>query len=416
MKERLRTVFYFVATALTAALLAVSATLIIQGKNKGTEVILTADEYANLREVASLSELADKIESEFYGEMPSRDELLSAAAKGMVGTLNDPYASYFTNEEYEQYLSELNGEYSGVGILIAQPDETGAKVLEVYEGNPASEAGVEAGDIITHIDGEPIAGMLLSDVSYLMNGENGTVVKLTIARADEHGKESTHEISVTRAVVNIQRVHYALYNQRTGYIRIDMFTGNCESEFETALRALQDRGMKSLVIDLRNNPGGSLNAVLSVADALLGQCDIVSIRGNGDDKGEVYTSNAKGVTVPIAVLVNENSASASEILAAAIQDNDAGIVVGMQTFGKGIVQTTYRLESNGGWLKLTTDGYYTPNGESIHGVGVMPDIVIDLPEELKSLTIAQLCSDHQSEDAQLWAALNYVREKALEQS
>ena len=144
---------YFVATALTAALLAVSATLIIQGKNKGTEVILTADEYANLREAASLSELADKIESEFYGEMPSRDELLSAAAKGMVDTLNDPYASYFTNEEYEQYLSELNGEYSGVGILIAQPDETGAKVLEVYEGNPASEAGVEAGDIITHIDG-----------------------------------------------------------------------------------------------------------------------------------------------------------------------------------------------------------------------------------------------------------------------
>ena len=120
--------------------------------------------------------------------------------------------------------------------------------------------------------------------------------------------------------------------------------------------------------------------------------------------------------MPIAVLVNENSASASEILAAAIQDNDAGIVVGMQTFGKGIVQTTYRLESNGGWLKLTTDGYYTPNGESIHGVGVMPDIVIDLPEDLKLLTIAQLCSDHQSEDAQLWAALNYVREKALEQS
>ena len=177
------------------------------------------------------------------------------------------------------------------------------------------------------------------------------------------------------------------------------------------MKDLTDRNMTSLVIDLRNNPGGLLKDVVSVADTLLGECTIVTVR---DGKGgeETYTSNKKGVSVPVAIIVNENSASASEILAAAVQDNEAGVVVGMTTFGKGVVQNTKRISSNGAWLKMTVSAYYTPSGESINGTGVTPDIEVDLPEEMKGTPINQL---DQEQDAQLWAALDYVRELAGEQ-
>ena len=169
--------------------------------------------------------------------------------------------------------------------------------------------------------------------------------------------------------------------------------------------------MRSLVIDLRNNPGGSLTDVVSIADTLLGKGTIVSVRGRLEAEGKEYSSNAKGVEVPMAVLVNENSASASEILAAAVQDFEAGIVVGMTTYGKGVVQTTMQIEGNRAWLKLTTDAYYTPKGANIDGTGVTPDIEIDLPEELKGLAIDEI---EQDDDAQLWAALDYVRALANE--
>lgn len=167
--------------------------------------------------------------------------------------------------------------------------------------------------------------------------------------------------------------------------------------------------MRSLLIDLRNNPGGSLDAVVSIADMVLQSGTIVSIRHGDDDQGSVYTSDAKGVNVPIAVLVNGNSASASEILAGAVQDLEAGVVVGMPTFGKGIVQTSLRINANQAWLKLTTDAYYTPNGSNIHGIGIMPDIEVDLDPEFDNVPISQIPQD---EDAQLWAALDYIREQA----
>ncbi|MBS6322937.1 MAG: S41 family peptidase, partial [Clostridium sp.] len=171
------------------------------------------------------------------------------------------------------------------------------------------------------------------------------------------------------------------------------------------------RNMTSLVIDLRNNPGGLLKDVVSIADTLLGECTIVTVR-DGKGSEETYTSNKKGVSLPVAIIVNENSASASEILAAAVQDNEAGVVVGMTTFGKGVVQNTKRISSNGAWLKMTVSAYYTPGGESINGTGVTPDIEVDLPEEMKGTPIDQL---DQEQDAQLWAALDYVRELAGEQ-
>lgn len=404
MKSLKRTILYYAAAIISAALISSAVTILLIRNGQKDSVILTVDEYSQIRDAVALQEIADVIDAQYYGDKPSREELINQAARGMVASLGDPYSEYFTEEEYNAYISNMNGQYSGIGILLSQPNETGAVVMDVYEGNPAAEAGIATGDVITHVGGKSVVGMTMDELTNEIWGEDGTELELSVLRDAEQ-----LTFTVTRGPVNVKRVDSRLFNEKTGYIRIDMFTGNCVTEFEEALRDLTDRGMRSLLIDLRNNPGGSLDAVVSIADMVLQSGTIVSIRHGDDDQGSVYTSDAKGVNVPIAVLVNGNSASASEILAGAVQDLEAGVVVGMPTFGKGIVQTSLRINANQAWLKLTTDAYYTPNGSNIHGIGIMPDIEVDLDPEFDNVPISQIPQD---EDAQLWAALDYIREQA----
>lgn len=405
MKSQWRTALYFAAAIIITALVSSAVTMHIYNNKRGDEVMLPASEYAELTDVMALDEVMKSIDEYYYFEAPQREQLVKSAANGMVASLNDPYSAYFTDEEYQRYLSSINGAYDGIGVLIGQPTEDGAEILDVYEDTSASEAGLLAGDFIVAVDGTGVSGLTLEEISTLIARGNGEAVKLTIKRG-----EDGFDVDVVSGTVNIKRVEHFLYNHHTGYIRISMFSGNCAEEFREAIKDLTERRMTCLVIDLRNNPGGLLKDVVSIADTLLGECTIVTVRSNGGEE-EVYTSNKKGVSVPVAIIVNENSASASEILAAAVQDNEAGIIVGMPTFGKGIVQTTRRLESNGAWLKLTTSAYYTPSGKSINGTGVTPDLEVDLPEEMKSTPIDKL---DQEQDAQLWAALDYVRELAGE--
>lgn len=405
MKSQWRTALYFAAAIIITALVSSAVTMHIYNNKRGDEVMLPASEYAELTDVMALDEVMKSIDEYYYFEAPQREQLVKSAANGMMASLNDPYSAYFTDEEYQRYLSSINGAYDGIGVLIGQPTEDGAEILDVYEDTSASEAGLLAGDFIVAVDGTGVSGLTLEEISTLIARGNGEAVKLTIKRGEE-----SFDVDVVSGTVNIKRVEHFLYNHHTGYIRISMFSGNCAEEFREAIKDLTERRMTCLVIDLRNNPGGLLNDVVSIADTLLGECTIVTVRSNGGEE-EVYTSNKKGVSVPVAIIVNENSASASEILAAAVQDNEAGIIVGMPTFGKGIVQTTRRLESNGAWLKLTTSAYYTPSGKSINGTGVTPDMEVDLPEEMKSTPIDKL---DQEQDAQLWAALDYVRELAGE--
>ena len=407
MKPKLRTALYFAGAIIIAALISAGVTMQLYNQNRKDAVMLSTDEYAALTDILALDEIISDIQSDYYYDAPSRDALITAAARGMVSELNDPYAQYFTDEEYQKYLTSISGSYDGIGVLLGQPTEQGAEILDVYENTPASEAGLKAGDIVTAVDGTPTANMELEELSTLVvkSGEEST--ELTIHREGE----DDFTVELTSARINVKHVEHFLYNHHTGYIRISMFSGNCAEEFREAVKDLTDRNMTSLVIDLRNNPGGLLKDVVSVADTLLGECTIVTVR---DGKGgeETYTSNKKGVSVPVAIIVNENSASASEILAAAVQDNEAGVVVGMTTFGKGVVQNTKRISSNGAWLKMTVSAYYTPGGGSINGTGVTPDIEVDLPEEMKGTPIDQL---DQEQDSQLWAALDYVRELAGEQ-
>lgn len=404
MRSWQRTTLYFLAVILITAAVTAGVTVSIINRNAPDTVVMSVDEYSKLREVLVFREIMDKIASEALHSDIDRKALIETGARGMLSALNDTYAEYYTAEEYEAYLSRINGEYNGIGILVGQPDETGAQVLDVYEDNPADIAGVQTGDIITAVDGKSMAGVQLDELVAAVDVAIGETVNLTILRGTQ-----TLELPVTSAAINIKRVSYALFKEHTGYIRLDMFTGNCVDEFEEALRNLNERGMKSLVIDLRNNPGGSLDDVVEIADMLLGDCTIVSLKGNDSEDDRIFTSKGQPLKVPLAILVNENSASASEILAGAIQDNNAGMVVGMKTFGKGIVQTTMPLESNGSWLKMTTEEYFTPSGVNIHGVGITPDIIVDLPADMKGTPIDQI---NQEKDAQLWEALDYVRAEA----
>ncbi len=409
MKSFSRTILYAVIGVLIVGLLSSAATVLVLRSRAEDTITMTAEEYSRITDLLAFNELVDDIEAQAYGGAPSREDLLAGAARGMVDTLNDPYAKYYTAEEYEAYLSSINGEYFGVGLLVGQPDETGAQVLEVYEGNPADKAGVQAGDIITAVDGVATSNLSLEEIRSMLDAQTGKPIELTLLR----GSESL-AISVTGDTVNIKRVKGSLFNERTGYIKIDMFTGDCASEFDEALKTLKSRNMRSLVIDLRNNPGGSLDDVVKICDLLLSKGQtIVSVGEAGGADNEVYTATGHGVGVPLAILVNEHSASASEILAGAIKDNEAGVIVGTQTYGKGVVQTTMRVEKSGGWLKLTTAAYFTPSGENIHGVGIAPDILSVLPESLQGKPLSEI---DQADDEQLWSALDYVREQALQAS
>ncbi len=405
MKSWTRTIIYITAIVLVVALISSAVTVMVMNRAKKDTVVMTTEEYNQLSALMALKDIMKKIQSDYYEAPPSEAQMLEGAANGIVDTLDDPYARYYTNEEYEDYISTVNGEYQGLGILIGQPDDVGSKVLDAYEGNPAAEAGVLTGDIITHVNGELVANMMLEDLRALVNVSPGETVVLTVLRAGE-----SMDFSVVSGTVNIKRVESYLYNERTGYIRISMFTGTCAEEFNEAIKDLKSRNMRSLVIDLRDNPGGSLDTVVSVAENLLGKGQLIVSVGSADSKDEtVYKAVGKAIDVPLAIIVNENSASASEILAAAVQDNGVGKIIGTTTYGKGIVQTTSMLDNNGGWLKITTDAYYTPSGKNIHGVGVTPNIQVALADDLQGKAVTEIA---QEEDAQLWAALDYVRAAA----
>ncbi len=403
MKHGVRQTLYYVAAVLITATLSVAVTITIMNKQKGDRVVLNSAEYQTYQSMAPLLELKETIEAQHYGKQVTDEGLLKGAINGMISELGDPYARYYTEQEYAAYLEQLGGSYHGIGALVGQPEGEGVPVLKVYADSPAEKAGLLAGDSITAVDGKKLMGLTLEEVETLFSGDDGTTLEVTLVRG---GAPIT--LSITRGQGVAQRVTHRLLNQRTGYIRLDKFTGTASDEFTQALSELTDRGMRSLVIDLRDNPGGELGQVVAVADALLKEGVIVTVKQT-DGQEEVFRSDAKGIHVPLAVLVNENSASASEILAAAVKDSGTGTVVGTQTYGKGVVQTTIQLKSNNGWVKLTTAAYYTPSGANVDGTGVTPDIDVDLADNVKGLPIVRIEED---DDAQLWAALDEVREQA----
>lgn len=354
-----------------------------------------------------ISMLLQSIDEYYYFQdaKPDSEELLNAAAKALMAELGDPYAEYFSDAEYNSYRDNMNGNYKGIGVLVGlDPEGRGLMVERSYVNNPAYNAGVRDRDIITSINEKSLAGIDLNTASDLLLGDEGTVVKLGILRGDD-----SLTIEVARGDVLVTRVFSEMLESKIGYICIEEFTGDAKDAFETQLKKLTDAGMESLIIDLRNNPGGALDIVVEIADMVLPDCTITTLSGKMiDPPKEYHSDDAKKLSIPYVVLVNEGSASASEVFSAAVQDNEAAKLIGTKTFGKGIVQTSWSLGDGFGVIKLTTDAYTTPNGRHIHGIGLTPDIVVEQPAELVGVSPYELLNNYRDRDAQLKAAIEYL--------
>lgn len=305
--------------------------------------------------------------SRYYYEDLDQAELSTGLYRGLVDSLGDKYTNYYTPEEYAAYMNSTNGTYFGIGAVLSQDVNTmQISISRVYDGSPAQEAGLKEGDIFISAGGVAAANMGVSEFVNYVKGEEGTKVDLVMER---DGEEMT--FVVERRKVEIPTVNHQMLDG-VGYIEILEFDGVTAKQFKKALAELKSAGMKALIVDLRSNPGGMIASVTEILDEILPEGLLVYTQEKSGAKKE-YFSDSKELGMPLAVLINEDSASASEIFAGAIKDYDYGTLIGTTTFGKGIVQALLPL-SDGSALKVTTAKYYTPSGNYIHGVGIDPDI------------------------------------------
>lgn len=320
-----------------------------------------------------LSVLKGLIGENYIGDV-DEEALEEGIYKGYIQGLEDPYSVYYNEEETKDLYETTEGEYSGIGAVLSQDLESGVITLvQIYEDSPAAKAGLKDNDILTKVGDIEVTGMDLSEVVTYIKGEKGTDVDLTVLRGED-AEEIT--VTATRDTVEAQTVKYEMLEGQTGYLSVSEFDSVTYAQYEEALNELTAQGMTGLIVDLRNNPGGNLNTVCEMLDLVLPKGTIVYTEDK-DGKRETATSDDEHqINVPMVVLVNGNSASASEIYAGAIQDYGIGKIVGTQTYGKGVVQQIFDL-GDGTSVKLTIAEYFTPTGRNIDGEGITPDVEVE---------------------------------------
>ncbi|MCD8132210.1 MAG: S41 family peptidase [Lachnospiraceae bacterium] len=331
------------------------------------------DSFIDSEFISKLRTIEAMIKNLYYLDEVDNQTLEDGVFTGLLDSLGDVYSTYYTVEETEELMESTEGVYYGIGAYVQQDSETGyVKITGVIEGTPAEEAGLQAGDVIYAVDGENVLGMDSSQVVALIKGDEGTWVTVTVLRGDE-----ILDIDVQRRKIETVTVTYELLEDNIAYIQLTEFDDVTVEQFEEALNQLEADGAQGLILDLRDNPGGSLYSVVEIADMLLGE-GLILYTEDKEGNREEYTSDAeRELDLPIVLLVNGNSASAAEVLTGALKDHGKATVVGTTTFGKGIVQTVRTL-SDGSTVKLTTSAYYTPNGVNIHGTGITPDVEVEL--------------------------------------
>lgn len=355
----------------------------------------------NLSQVKKKAGEIEELINAYYLDEIDGQKVEDTMYTGMVAGLEDPYSVYYSKEELESMEESISGAYSGIGATLTQDPDTGdLSVVSCFDGTPAQEAGLQPGDVITGWNGNSVEGMELSELVSKIKTDPEEQLTLEIERDGE-----ILEVELTRREVQIPTVEYEMLDDQIGYIRLVEFDEVTADQFKEALEDLENQNMKKLIIDVRNNPGGVLQVVCDMLDQLLPEGLIVYTEDKNGNRKEYTSDEEHQFTKPLAVLANENSASASEIFAGAIQDYGIGTIVGTTTFGKGIVQRTFYL-SDGTGVKLTVAKYYTPKGHDIHKKGITPDVEIELDEELKN----QSNISHE-EDNQLQKAIEVLQEE-----
>ena len=347
----------------------------VQATEDGKQVtkVLSYDSLLDQSTVDKINYLAADIQANYYEDVDV-DAMKEGLYQGLFNAL-DQYSQYFTKEEYDELMkSDVSGSYSGIGATLNQNSDTKqVTVVSVQDGSPAQEAGIQAGDVIVKADDYTAADMELSEFVSHLKGEEGTKVTVQIYRSSDH---SYKDLTLTRKSLEIKTVDSQMLENNVGYIRITEFVQTTTGQFETALNDLKAQGMTSIIVDLRSNTGGLVSSVTDILQNIIPKGMIVYTEDKYNNRNEYQSTGEKQLDMPLVVLVNENSASASEIFAGAVKDRQCGTLIGTTTFGKGIVQGIQNL-SDGSGAKMTTSRYYTPNGVCIQGKGIEPDITLE---------------------------------------
>lgn len=363
----------------------------------GRKNMVTDQEYSFLKKYSKMIKINNIVKENFVDKI-DEDKMVEGAIKGMVTYPTDRYTVYMNEKEFNDLIAQTEGSYAGVGIYLDEMNER-IVVVAPIEGSPAARAGIKSGDVIIKVNDKEVLYKDIDKAISMMKGKEGIKVKLQIYRKDV----GYLDFNLKTEKIVIKSVKYETLQNNIGYIRISSFDENTADEFNTALTALQNKKMSGLIIDLRDNGGGLLESCTKIADKLLGEGRIVyTIDNNGEQIN--WESDEKKIDVPLAILVNGGTASASEILSGAVRDFKAGTLIGTKTFGKGLVQTILPLEDGSG-LKVTTAKYYTPSGECIQGTGIKPDIVIEIPD---SVIVSDLKHE---DDIQLQKAIEVINSK-----
>ena len=353
---------------------------------------------SDVKTVQKLNYLEELIDEEYLDEK-DESSLREGLYAGLLAGLKDPYSTYYTAEQYKKLNTSNEGSYVGIGAVLQKDDTGGAKIIQLYEGGPGEQAGLKKGDVIKAVDGADVTDKETSDIAAMVRDSEKDSVMLTIQRENE---EKPRDVKVEIRDVEIQTVSHEMLSGDTGYIRISEFSEVTSEQYKKAFADLKEQGMKKLVVDLRDNPGGLLTAVCGVLRQILPEGLIVYTEDKNGKREEENCDGKNELDMPLAVLVNGNSASASEIFAGAVKDYGIGMIVGTTTYGKGVVQTIQPL-TDGSAVKITIAKYFTPKGNDINKKGITPDVEAELSGDITDWTELT-----HKEDAQLQTALKEI--------
>ncbi|WP_300382227.1 S41 family peptidase [Clostridium sp.] len=349
----------------------------IRFRNSSSEAMGDLNEINDVQKYQLLFQVRDTLLAQYDGEIDD-NQLLESAIKGMTSSLNDPYTVFMNKDEYKSFVEQSEGHFVGIGAQLGIK-ENKPTVVAPIEGSPSEASGLKSGDVILKVDDKDVSGLSLDAIVGMVRGEQGVSVKMTVLR----NEKDTIDINIVRDVIKVVTVKGEIIDGNIGYIQIASFDEDVAKDFKAKIVELKSQGMKGMILDLRGNPGGFLNEAVEVSSQFIGKGKIVTYTiDKYGKKNESKSVGGEAEGMPLTILIDGGSASASEVVTGALRDYEAGTIIGTKSFGKGIVQQLIQLNDGEAGLKVTTSKYYTPNGENIHKIGIIPNVEVTISDEI----------------------------------